>query len=712
MKKQKLHFSRLLSLALSLALLCTALSVPFSVSANDAPSGLSAADPWDGDVATAEDLSLKDTSNPTNSAANPYLIDCAEKLAYIARAGSSATNGKYYELTCDIYLNNVTGDTWYAAENSPRQWFDTTDTTNQRFQGKLNGNGRVIYGIYIDEDARTNAGLFMMTEGGASISNLGIEKSYIKGKTNVGAFAGSNNNWYNLDLINCYSSDTVILSSYDNYTSWQMSIGGLIGVLNASNPDRQLVTIENCYSAATGSDKDHMGGLFGKAFTSAGKVRIANCYSSQDSMPMIGFTNYIDGGTFENNYSKVKTSTYSSARTTAQMTGDAAYTNMIGFNFNKVWHVFDGGTPKLRVFDFPGKNLEPEIWNGNVATSFAGGSGTSGDPYKISNAAELAYLVSISAEWNSNQGVHYKLTNDIYLNDVSDSEWYINGTNLHTWTPGKCPGNFDGDGHVIHGIYINDPSNTGNAGLFGEVSGTLGTIKNLGIEDSYIVASSTAGTVGAIYGTQAWGWSPTIENCYVSDTVILKGKKVGGFVGYSGVKITFNNCYSSAQFASDDPNNALFGAFIEDGANNAHALNKCYSTGSNDLLRYGYGSATYTDCYAAMVWYLEGKDGITQLNAEQMLGDGMAAIATNANWVTNPKSTPKLAAFPIDGDVDGDKKVDICDLVLAKQVSLGTAGYNLINFATTNLDNSDKLYTINELDINRIRAGKLLGLDF
>ncbi len=739
MKKQKLHFSRLLSLVLSLALLCTALSVLFSVSAaDDTPSGTSAdnlwdgevADEtpsgttiWDGDVATEGDLKLK--TEGANSAENPYLIDCAEKLAYIARAGADATNGKYYELTCDIYLNNVTGDNWYTT-NSPRQWFDTNNTTIAGFQGKLNGNGHVIYGIYIDESERENAGLFMKTEGGASISNLGIEKSYIKGKTNVGAFAGLNHDWHNLDLINCYSSDTVILSSYDNYTSWQTSIGGLIGVLSASNGGdaSQLITIENCYSAATGSDKDHMGGLFGKAHTSAGKVRIANCYSSQDSMQLIGFTNYIEGGTFENNYSKVSTGKWngtaldplvSSRLTTAQMTGSAAYTNMTGFDFNSVWHVFDGGTPKLRVFDFPGKNLEPEIWDGetDVSTSLEG-EGTIEKPFLIQSAADLAYFAK--GIWSTYAGKYTKLMTDIYLNDVSAPEWY-NGENLNTWTPGSAPGYFDGNGHVIHGIYIENSDNNGIGGLFGDIStNTDIKISNLGIEDSYISVSTVNGSAGALFNAVIWGdgRKVEIENCYSSDTVILKGYKVAGLAGYTGKPNTsFKNCYSSAQIF-EEGTNAVGGALVADCAGSAITFSNCYSTSqSKDLVRYGYGNVTFTDCYAGIKWFLQDIDAITQLNSEQMLGDGMTEIANDTtNWATNPKSTPTLAVFPIDGDVNGDKRVDIRDLVLANQVSLGTAGYNLINFATTNLDNVDGLYTINDFDINKIRAGKLLGLDF
>ena len=38
------------------------------------------------------------------------------------------------------------------------------------------------------------------------------------------------------------------------------------------------------------------------------------------------------------------------------------------------------------------------VWDGTVATSFAGGTGTQYDPYLISDGAELAYLAKITNE--------------------------------------------------------------------------------------------------------------------------------------------------------------------------------------------------------------------------------------------------------------------------------------------------------------------------
>ena len=54
-----------------------------------------------------------------------------------------------------------------------------------------------------------------------------------------------------------------------------------------------------------------------------------------------------------------------------------------------------------------------------AAGSYAGGSGTSGDPYQISNLAELRRLSETVGDW---QLKHFELTNNI---DASDPFQYV-----------------------------------------------------------------------------------------------------------------------------------------------------------------------------------------------------------------------------------------------------------------------------------------------
>ena len=48
------------------------------------------------------------------------------------------------------------------------------------------------------------------------------------------------------------------------------------------------------------------------------------------------------------------------------------------------------------LLEFPAiaaDTADTAAWDGSVATSFSGGSGTDDDPWKISNGSELAYLL-------------------------------------------------------------------------------------------------------------------------------------------------------------------------------------------------------------------------------------------------------------------------------------------------------------------------------
>lgn len=148
---------------------------------------------------------------------------------------------------------------------------------------------------------------------------------------------------------------------------------------------------------------------------------------------------------------------------------------------------FTGETfPELKVFDeavdgLPetdnGEEENPEetaptVWDGTVAESFAGGSGTEADPYLIATAEQLALAITQSgttkqtnAETGEEEtvnetyfGSYYKLTKDILLNDPNAIDWK-NATEaqegLRTWYDYQenFAGHIDGDGHVVYGLY-------------------------------------------------------------------------------------------------------------------------------------------------------------------------------------------------------------------------------------------------------------------
>ena len=100
----------------------------------------------------------------------------------------------------------------------------------------------------------------------------------------------------------------------------------------------------------------------------------------------------------------------------------------------------------------------PSVWSGEVAASYEGGLGTKDDPYQIATAEQMALLSSTGGV----AGGFYKLTADIYLNDVSKANWTVEAKK---WFSGdiRFKGHFDGNGHTVYGLYY---SGDGITGLF------------------------------------------------------------------------------------------------------------------------------------------------------------------------------------------------------------------------------------------------------
>ncbi len=189
-----------------------------------------------------------------------------------------------------------------------------------------------------------------------------------------------------------------------------------------------------------------------------------------------------------------------------------------------------------------------DVWDGTIATEFAGGTGTADDPYLISTGDELAYLAQITnADYSVTQGKYYQLTNDIVLNEnVLNDDFELNGTPAHVWTPiahttnrsdSGFSGDFDGNGHVVSGLYLQD-SPLRELGLFGSVDHG-GIIHDLSIVDAYMESSYTCGlVVGGIYN------NGQVVRCYASGKILggtLEKGMIAGWIYYEG---KVEHCYA------------------------------------------------------------------------------------------------------------------------------------------------------------------------
>lgn len=187
-----------------------------------------------------------------------------------------------------------------------------------------------------------------------------------------------------------------------------------------------------------------------------------------------------------------------------------------------------------------------EIWDGSVASAFAGGSGTESDPYLISNGAELAYLAQRVYQGTSFAGKYVALTNDILLN-VTDGweDWELANAPAHIWTPigeyssKPFSGTFDGQGHTIRGLYTHYQSNAG--ALFGYADGA--SISRLNIAESYMNAENYAAGIAAIALNSSFTDCTNLGGVYAV-CAPAHSEGTGGIVA-KAANSTFTDCSNS-----------------------------------------------------------------------------------------------------------------------------------------------------------------------
>ena len=155
-------------------------------------------------------------------------------------------------------------------------------------------------------------------------------------------------------------------------------------------------------------------------------------------------------------------------------------------------------------------------WDGTMAAAFAGGSGTSVDPYRIETGAQLVLMKNHADD-------DFILMNNIDLDNIS-------------WPAFDFSGTFDGNGFSILNLKVSKASD--NLGLFGKLTGT---VKNLTISGIDIQAPQNY-NIGAIAGSIPHGGS--IYNCTVEfrqGSKILGSNYVGGIVGTLGYNMYYDD---------------------------------------------------------------------------------------------------------------------------------------------------------------------------
>ncbi len=298
-----------------------------------------------------------------------------------------------------------------------------------------------------------------------------------------------------------------------------------------------------------------------------------------------------------------------------------------------------------------------DVWDGSVAANFAGGDGSASTPYLIENAAQLRLLVTsyCTADYETSC---FKLTNDIYLNDVADGTQVKSLANKLNWADGLTAGSkansfygtLDGDGHTIYGLYA-----YGEEAVLGLLPGinSATVIKNLNFDNLYINGASSSGAAiagAAFYYT--WQKTAQISYCSVQNAVIGQSGNMEFAAGLVAdtheVKVNFSNSYVTGSTFSDWTGGA--GLVANDWDGGATTYNSCYSTGYYPVSA-AVNKATINNVYTNVA-APEGSvaTGIVTLTDDQMKGSAaktnMAGFDFKYVWKTVENG------YPVFGDVE------------------------------------------------------------
>ncbi len=202
--------------------------------------------------------------------------------------------------------------------------------------------------------------------------------------------------------------------------------------------------------------------------------------------------------------------------------------------------------------------------NKYIDPSFAGGDGTSVNPYQITNWTALN-------EIRLNYTAYYILMNNL-SSETSDyagigNNWLPigNSTSVGRQPIYSFAGTFDGQNYTISNLNSSTANSVIHGGLFGYAR--YHTIKNIRLTNCYIKSSATA---GGILGSGT-STPQNLTNVYVENCTIY-GTKTGGVVGVSAIYANYLMSVNNSVYGTDDTGGVI-------GSISSLSIYNSYSTG-------------------------------------------------------------------------------------------------------------------------------------
>jgi len=566
-----------------------------------------------------------------------YTIDTAAGLRGLSTLSEDYNfYGATIKLGSDITLNegklNPKGkeSEWNAVIADWNAW--TPVGATKLFNGTFDGQGYTIRGIYVTDSKgaaeNSYAGLFAQTNVNAVIQNFRLEDSYIQGGGYyVGSIAAKScgtvyNEVYSNAIVKGASAmvgglvgavqengGTFTSCWYDGCMALGNSAsqaGGLIGcVRNGADIETK---IENCLNSGTiscagESSADNIGGLVGMVRIGTPKLTIRHSLNAGtvtitgEAQGVGTLVGHVDSGTLDMNntvygisgsYQALGSSTTGASVTNAavltgraNLLGENARTHASGLDFNSIWVTSIDATPVLAAF-------AEEV----IITADTSWYNASLSEFTLTTAAQLFGLAELSKTKHFG-GKTIKLGADILLNIGAASSW-ASSAPANVWpqigsSSLAFAGTFDGQGHTIRGLYVNETAGTGYVGMFSNLSGDA---RNFNVENSYF--SSNGNMVGSIAGFLTGNLEKISSKAIVVNNAeqnVNAEFETGGLVGRfgAGYERKISNCWFDGSVTS---NNRACGGVVGRIAMGTKTIEHCLVTGSVHSTMSGTGSWT------------------------------------------------------------------------------------------------------------------------
>ena len=513
-------------------------------------------DTWDGTaVAFTQGRGTKE---------EPWLIENAEQLAYLAQQVNNGTDYKWnhFLLFSDLDLN---GNEWMPI-----------GTDSNPFWGGFDGGGHTITGMTITGDG-DYVGLFgecrNFTADSSYIKSVTVKGANISGHSHVGAIAGEGAN-----ISDCYSIENTICAAWcvggicgsltgnisgcynSSSVSGNSTAGGIMG---SASSERTVGVVEYCYNigAVTVRQQDSsVGGITG---ASAHRYNISNCLNCGK---ITGNGKNVGGiaGSTDSNYMNFIGNCYYNSDLNNAGVGEGASDKVIPLTTSQlcgalpegldstIWKEGSVDTSTAKATDTGSRfgtatgtyiNLTKVAKIGETKTAsvpvynYVTTNGDDWDIYTlITTAEEFAAIGQDTANCNEN----YVLKNNI---DVSRVELRSIGD------PGTpYIGKFSGDGHTISHVDMTKENDVYSSGLFAQIgdqpSKKSGKVMLLAANGD--IVSSYCET-GGICGNLSAG---EIYGCSFTGTV--KGSMVGGISGVGGQYTMISQCFFEGDVQGKD----------------------------------------------------------------------------------------------------------------------------------------------------------------